>query len=79
VSSHAAGHHTLVPELRGELERLDRPDIMVVVGGVIPPADVPTLREMGAAAVFGPGTVIAEAASDLITALSAALHGEPGD
>jgi methylmalonyl-CoA mutase len=79
VSSLAAGHLTLVPELRGELERLDRPDIMVVVGGVIPPADVPTLREMGAAAVFGPGTVIAEAASDLITALSAALHGEPGD
>jgi methylmalonyl-CoA mutase len=74
VSSLAAGHLTLVPELRGELERLDRPDIMVVVGGVIPPADVPTLHEMGAAAVFGPGTVIAEAACDLVTALSAALH-----
>jgi methylmalonyl-CoA mutase len=79
VSSLAAGHLTLVPELRAELERLDRPDIMVVVGGVIPPADVPVLRQMGAAAVFGPGTVIAEAASDLIVALSAALHGEPGD
>ena len=74
VSSLAAGHLTLVPELRAELERLERPDIMVVVGGVIPPADVPTLREMGAAAVFGPGTVIAEAAHDLVAALSAALH-----
>ena len=74
VSSLAAGHLTLVPELRAELERLDRPDIMVVVGGVVPPADVPTLREMGAAAVFGPGTVIAEAAHDLVAALSAALH-----
>jgi methylmalonyl-CoA mutase len=74
VSSLAAGHLTLVPELRAELERLERPDIMVVVGGVIPPADVPTLREMGAAAVFGPGTVIAEAAYDLVAALSAALH-----
>ena len=62
VSSLAAGHLTLVPELRAELARLERPDIMVVVGGVIPPADVPTLHEMGAAAVFGPGTVIAEAA-----------------
>ena len=70
VSSLAAGHLTLVPELRAELERLDRPDIVVVVGGVIPPADVPTLREMGAAAVFGPGTVIAEAACDLIDALN---------
>jgi methylmalonyl-CoA mutase len=74
VSSLAAGHLTLVPELRAELARLERPDIMVVVGGVIPPADVPTLREMGAAAVFGPGTVIAEAAHDLVAALSAALH-----
>ena len=71
VSSLAAGHLTLVPELRAELARLERPDIMVVVGGVIPPADVPTLHEMGAAAVFGPGTVIAEAAVDLLAKLSA--------
>ncbi len=69
VSSLAAGHLTLVPELRAELARLERPDIMVVVGGVIPPADVPTLHEMGAAAVFGPGTVIAEAAVDLLAKL----------
>ncbi|GAA3233198.1 methylmalonyl-CoA mutase [Pseudonocardia petroleophila] len=69
VNSLAAGHLTLVPELREELAKLDRADIMVVVGGVIPPADVPTLLEMGAAAVFGPGTVIAEAAVDLLTKL----------
>jgi methylmalonyl-CoA mutase len=75
VSSLAAGHLTLVPELRAELAELDREDIMVVVGGVIPPADVPRLIEMGAAAVFGPGTVIAEAAVDLVGKLSAALHG----
>ncbi|HXV91996.1 MAG TPA: methylmalonyl-CoA mutase [Pseudonocardia sp.] len=75
VSSLAAGHLALVPELRRELEALDRGDIMVVVGGVIPPADVPTLLEMGAAAVFGPGTVIAEAAIDLLGTLAAALHG----
>jgi len=76
ASSLAAGHLTLVPELRRELAALDRPDIMVVVGGVIPPADVPTLLEMGAAAVFGPGTVIAEAAIDLVGKLAAALHTE---
>ena len=71
VNSLAAGHLTLVPELRNELAALDRPDIMVVVGGVIPPDDVPTLLEMGAAAVFGPGTVIAEAAVDLLGKLTA--------
>ncbi|GEL19445.1 methylmalonyl-CoA mutase [Pseudonocardia asaccharolytica] len=76
VNSLAAGHLTLVPELRDELARLGRPDIMVVVGGVIPPGDVPELLEMGAAAVFGPGTVIAEAAVDLLGKLSAALHAE---
>ncbi|WP_214369473.1 methylmalonyl-CoA mutase [Pseudonocardia sp. H11422] len=76
VNSLAAGHLTLVPELREELAKLDRPDIMIVVGGVIPPADHPALREAGAAAVFGPGTVIAEAAVDLLGKLSAALHSE---
>ncbi len=74
VSSLAAGHLTLVPELRRELDELDRPDIMIVVGGVIPRADVPTLHEMGAAAVFGPGTVIAEAAVDLMGKLSASIR-----
>jgi methylmalonyl-CoA mutase len=77
VSSLAAGHLTLVPELRAALEDLGRPDIVVVVGGVVPPADVPTLRAMGAAAVFGPGTVVADAAAELVGALSAALHGGP--
>ncbi len=73
ASSLAAGHLTLVPELRAALAELGRDDIMVVVGGVIPPADVPTLLEMGAAAVFPPGTVIARAATDLLAKLSAAL------
>ncbi len=73
VNSLAAGHLTLVPALRDALAELGRPDIMIVVGGVIPPADVPTLREMGAAAVFGPGTVIAEAALDLLDQLSTSL------
>jgi methylmalonyl-CoA mutase cobalamin-binding domain/chain len=54
---------------------LGRPDIMIVVGGVIPPADVLTLRETGAAAVFGPGTVIAEAATELLATLSTELFG----
>ncbi|MCO1658709.1 methylmalonyl-CoA mutase [Pseudonocardia humida] len=74
VNSLAAGHLTLVPELRAELAGLDRADIMVVVGGVIPPDDYATLEEMGAAAIFGPGTVIAEAAVDLLEKLIA-LHG----
>jgi methylmalonyl-CoA mutase len=73
VSSLAAGHLTLVPELRDELAKLDRADIMIIVGGVIPPADVPTLIGMGAAAVFPPGTVIAESAVELLAKLTAAL------
>ncbi|GAA3082581.1 methylmalonyl-CoA mutase [Pseudonocardia yunnanensis] len=71
VNSLAAGHLTLVPELREELAKLDRADIMVVVGGVIPPGDYPALHDAGAAAVFGPGTVIAEAAVDLLQKLAA--------
>ncbi len=77
VNSLAAGHLTLVPELREELAELDRADIMIVVGGVIPPGDYPALFEAGAAAVFGPGTVIAEAAVDLLGKLTAQLHTEP--
>ena len=69
VSSLAAGHLTLVPALREELAELDRPDIMVVVGGVIPPDDIQALHEAGAAAVFPPGTVIAEAAVGLLDQL----------
>jgi len=69
VSSLAAGHLTLVPALRTELENQGRGDILIVVGGVVPPQDVPKLLEMGAVAVFGPGTVIAEAAGELLDRL----------
>ncbi len=75
VSSLAAGHLTLVPALQEALEERGRSDIMVVVGGVIPPDDVPTLLEMGAAAVFPPGTVIADSALDLLEKLRASLNG----
>ncbi|MPY77437.1 MAG: methylmalonyl-CoA mutase [Actinophytocola sp.] len=77
VSSLAAGHLTLVPALRAELAELDRSDIMVVVGGVIPPQDFDALREAGAAAIFPPGTVIAEAAIDLLDQLVALHSGHP--
>ena len=73
VSSLAAGHLTLVPELKKALEDEGRGDIMIVVGGVIPPEDYDTLLEMGATAVFGPGTVIADAASDLLDKLNSQL------
>jgi methylmalonyl-CoA mutase len=69
VSSLAAGHLTLVPELRNELARQGRADILVVVGGVVPPQDVAKLKELGAAAVFGPGTVIADAANEILEQL----------
>ena len=70
VSSLAAGHLTLVPALRGELARHGREDILVVVGGVIPPQDYDALYRAGAVAIFGPGTVITEAAADLLEKLS---------
>jgi methylmalonyl-CoA mutase len=73
ASSLAAGHLTLVPELKAELEKLGRPDIMIVVGGVIPPSDVQTLIDMGAAAVYPPGSVIADTAIDLIERLNERL------
>jgi methylmalonyl-CoA mutase len=76
VSSLAAGHLTLVPALREELARAGGEDIGVVVGGVIPPGDVPALHEAGALAVFQPGTVIADAASDLLRELAARLDHE---
>ena len=62
VSSLAAAHLTLVPELHRALESLGRPDIMIVAGGVIPPQDHAALRAAGASLIFGPGTVIPEAA-----------------
>ena len=76
VSSLAAGHLTLVPELKGALEKEGRGDIMIVVGGVIPPADYDELFASGAKAVFGPGTNIPEAAADLIHKLNALLGYE---
>ncbi|MEQ6903202.1 methylmalonyl-CoA mutase [Nocardioides sp. YIM 152588] len=69
VSSLAAGHLALLPALKKALAEQGRDDIMVVIGGVIPPDDVPTLKEMGAASVFLPGTVIAESALDLLAKL----------
>jgi methylmalonyl-CoA mutase len=73
VSTLAAGHLTLVPQLRQELARFGREDILIVVGGVIPPQDYPALYAAGATAVFGPGTVIAEAAAQLVRVLAERL------
>ncbi len=75
VSSLAAGHLTLVPALRQELDALGRNDLMIVVGGVIPPQDFDELRAAGADAIYPPGTVIAAAAIDLIKDLRARLAG----
>jgi methylmalonyl-CoA mutase len=72
VSSLAAGHLTLVPALLAALEAAGRQDILVVVGGVVPPQDTPKLLEMGAAAVFGPGTVLADAAEAILDRLAGA-------
>jgi methylmalonyl-CoA mutase len=77
VSSLAAGHLTLVPQLRRELAGLGREDILVVVGGVIPRQDYDELRAAGAAAIFGPGTVIAQAALDLLGVLGDRLGHAP--
>ncbi|MCA3712464.1 MAG: methylmalonyl-CoA mutase [Phenylobacterium sp.] len=73
ASSLAAGHLTLVPELKAELARLGRPDILVVVGGVIPPEDFDALRQAGVAAIFTPGTVVPEAAIEVMDRLNEAL------
>jgi methylmalonyl-CoA mutase len=72
VSSLAAGHLALLPALKRALAEQGRPDIMIVIGGVIPPDDVATLEQMGAAAVFLPGTVIADSALDLLAKLNEA-------
>jgi len=70
VSSLAAGHLTLVPALRDALAEVGRPDVMIVVGGVIPPQDFDELYAAGATAIFPPGTVIADAATGLLAKLS---------
>jgi methylmalonyl-CoA mutase len=78
VSSLAAGHLTLVPALRAALAKEGRPDIMIVVGGVVPPQDYDALIAAGASAIFPPGTVIATAARDLLAKLSARLGYDGG-
>ena len=70
VSSLAAGHKTLVPAVMAELERLGRPDILVIVGGVIPAQDYDFLYDQGVAGIFGPGTKIAKAAHAIIGILA---------
>ena len=76
VSSLAAGHLTLVPELKAALVGEGRGDIMIVVGGVVPPQDYDALKAAGAEAIFPPGTVIAEAAGALVQALNRRLGHE---
>jgi methylmalonyl-CoA mutase len=73
ISSLAGAHLTLVPELKAELEKHGRADIMVVVGGVVPPQDYEALTAAGAEAIFPPGTVIAEAAEALLDTLNRRL------
>ena len=73
VSSLAAGHLTLVPELKAELKKLNRADILVTIGGVIPQQDYDKLFKMGVAGIFGPGTIIPEAAKDLLIKLNTLL------
>jgi methylmalonyl-CoA mutase len=73
LSSLAAAHLTAVPELKAELEKQGRGDIMIVVGGVVPPQDWDAVKAAGAEAIFPPGTVIAEAAEDLIRKLNTRL------
>ena len=70
VSSLAAGHLTLVPQLKKELDALGRPDILIVVGGVVPPQDHDALKQAGASFIFGPGTNIPAAALEVIKAIS---------
>jgi methylmalonyl-CoA mutase len=77
ISSLAGAHLTLVPELKAALDAEGRGDIMIVVGGVIPPSDYEALYRAGAKAVFGPGTNIPEAAADLIAKLNAELGYGP--
>jgi methylmalonyl-CoA mutase len=80
VSSLAAAHLTLVPELKAELAKQGRDDIMIVVGGVVPPQDYDALMKAGAEAIFPPGTVIAEAAAKLLKTLNKRLgHQEAAE
>jgi methylmalonyl-CoA mutase len=76
MSSLAAGHKTLLPQLVEELAKRERDDIMVVIGGVIPAQDYEYLREHGAAAIFGPGTIIPVAARKILEQLLQRLDQE---
>jgi methylmalonyl-CoA mutase len=75
VSTLAAGHKTLVPQLIEELRRIDREDILVVAGGVIPPQDYEFLYEAGVAGIYGPGTPIPKAAQQILRSLAASPAG----
>ncbi|MGN6309081.1 MAG: methylmalonyl-CoA mutase [Xanthobacteraceae bacterium] len=80
VSSLAAAHLTAVPELKAALKKQGREDIMIIVGGVVPPQDYDALYKSGAEAIFPPGTVIADAAEELIHKLNARLgHSEAAE
>ena len=79
VSSLAAGHKTLVPELQAELKKLGREDILMIIGGVIPAQDYEELYQMGVVAIFGPGTVIPVAAQKIIDAIYISLGYEEAE
>ena len=80
VSSLAAAHLTAVPELKAALKKHGREDIMIIIGGVVPPQDYDALYAAGAEAIFPPGTVIADAAEELIQKLNARLgHSEAAE
>ena len=74
ISSLAGGHKTLTTQLSDELNKVGRDDIMIVVGGVIPPQDYDFLKKSGADAVFGPGTFIPDAAREILTQLNNRLQ-----
>ena len=80
VSTMTAGHLTLVPDLKAALAKEGREDIMIIIGGVVPPQDYDALYAAGAEAIFPPGTVIADAAEELIHKLNARLgHSEAAE
>ena len=78
LSSLAAAHLTAVPELKAALKKQGRDDIMIIIGGVVPPQDYDALYKAGAEAIFPPGTVIADAAEELIHKLNARLGHQRG-
>ncbi|MDQ2657097.1 MAG: cobalamin-dependent protein, partial [Bacteroidota bacterium] len=74
ASSLAGGHKTLLPELISELKKIGRPDIMVVAGGVIPEQDYVFLQKAGTTLIFGPGTIITDAAKNILNDLMGRIH-----